>query len=93
MLIFLLVNLVSRYHFITMLVFRYNRLKAGSIPRTLANSILLEEFNVENNCIASLPEGLLASLDNLNSITLSRYTHTESSSFCFLWRNFTVLLT
>jgi leucine-rich repeat protein SHOC2 len=35
--------------------------------------VLLEEFNVENNTVASLPEGLLASLDNLTSITLSRY--------------------
>lgn len=59
---------------------RYNRLKCGSIPRTLANSILLEEFNVENNCIATLPEGLLASLDNLNSITLSRNQFTAFPS-------------
>lgn len=53
-------------------MFRYNRLKSGSIPRSLANSTLLEEFNVENNSIASLPDGLLAALENLTSITLSR---------------------
>jgi hypothetical protein len=52
---------------------RYNRLSTGSIPKSLANCVLLEEFNVENNTVASLPEGLLASLDNLTSITLSRY--------------------
>jgi leucine-rich repeat protein SHOC2 len=51
---------------------RYNRLSTGSIPKSLANCVLLEEFNVENNTVASLPEGLLASLDNLTSITLSR---------------------
>ena len=29
-------------------------------------------FSIENNCVAALPEGLLAALDKINSITLSR---------------------
>ncbi len=41
---------------------RYNRLHSNSIPKSLGNCKELEQFNVENNCISSLPEGLLASL-------------------------------
>ena len=51
---------------------RYNQLHTGNIPRTLANCVNLEEFNIENNCVASLPDGLLAALDKISSITLSR---------------------
>jgi len=51
---------------------RYNQLDTGNIPRTLANCVHLEEFNIENNCVAALPDGLLAALDKITSITLSR---------------------
>merc|ERR1719270_344683 len=51
---------------------RYNQLHTGNIPKSLANCVNLEEFNIENNCVASLPEGLLSSLDKITSITLSR---------------------
>ena len=51
---------------------RYNQLHTGNIPATLANCVNLEEFNIENNCVASLPDGLLAALDKISSITLSR---------------------
>jgi len=47
---------------------RYNRLQTSSIPRTLANCSALEQFNVENNVISNLPEGLLASLENLTQV-------------------------
>ena len=42
---------------------RYNQLHTGNIPATLANCVNLEEFNIENNCVSNLPEGLLSSLD------------------------------
>ena len=42
---------------------RYNQLHTGNIPATLANCVNLEEFNIENNCMSDLPEGLLSSLD------------------------------
>ena len=42
---------------------RYNQLHTGNIPATLANCVNLEEFNIENNCVSGLPEGLLSSLD------------------------------
>ena len=42
---------------------RYNQLHTGNIPATLANCVNLEEFNIENNCVSDLPEGLLSSLD------------------------------
>jgi leucine-rich repeat protein SHOC2 len=32
----------------------------------------MDEFNVEGNAISQLPEGLLSSLNNLTSITVSR---------------------
>lgn len=49
---------------------RYNRL--ASIPKTLSKCIHLDEFNVEGNQLSQLPEGLLSSLSNLSSLTLSR---------------------
>ena len=42
---------------------RYNQLHTGNIPASLANCVNLEEFNIENNCVSNLPEGLLSSLD------------------------------
>ena len=42
---------------------RYNQLHTGNIPASLANCVNLEEFNIENNCVSDLPEGLLSSLD------------------------------
>ena len=57
---------------------RYNRLSACSIPKSLANCVQLEEFNIENNAVSSLPDGLLASLENLSSITLSRLVSSSS---------------
>ena len=53
-------------------VFRYNRLSAGSIPKSLSNCTMLEEFNIENNAVSALPEGLLAAVENLTFITISR---------------------
>ena len=52
--------------------YRYNQLHTGNIPKSLSQCVNLEEFNIENNCVAALPEGLLASLDKITSITLSR---------------------
>lgn len=49
---------------------RYNRLT--SVPRSLSKCINLDEFNVEGNQISQLPDGLLSSLSNLSSLTLSR---------------------
>lgn len=54
---------------------RYNRL--DSVPRTLSNCTNLTEFNVENNALSQLPEGLLSSLCNLNQLTLSRNQFTS----------------
>ena len=53
-------------------IFRYNRLTSNSIPKSLANCVQLEEFNIENNSVSALPEGLLSSLENLLCIALSR---------------------
>jgi hypothetical protein len=33
---------------------------------------MLEEFNIENNAVSALPEGLLAAVENLTFITISR---------------------
>lgn len=43
-----------------------------AVPRSLSKCIHLDEFNVEGNQISQLPEGLLSSLSNLSSLTLSR---------------------
>ena len=64
---------------------RYNRLI--SVPRSLSNCIKLTEFNVENNSLSQLPEGLLSSLCNLTTLTLSRNNFTSypiggPSQFC-----------
>ena len=48
---------------------RYNRLSTGSIPKALSNCTSLEQFNVENNTISNLPDGLLASLENLAQVS------------------------
>ena len=74
---------------------RYNHLTSESIPKALASCALLEEFNIENNSVSCLPDGLLSSLESLSSITVSRnqvitthvqegacqklYTHTKSA--------------
>lgn len=57
-----------------------------SVPKSLANCINIEEFNVENNSLSQL-EGLLSSLVNLTSLTLSRnqfvsYPTGGPSQFC-----------
>lgn len=49
---------------------RYNQLE--SLPRTLSNCSQIQEFNIESNNVNLLPDGLLSSLVNLSSITLSR---------------------
>jgi leucine-rich repeat protein SHOC2 len=54
------------------LLSRYNRLSSASIPSTLANCTLLEELNMENNGVSTLPDGLLSALENLALISLSR---------------------
>lgn len=54
---------------------RYNRLI--SVPRSLSNCIKLTEFNVENNSLSQLPDGLLSSLSNLSTLTLSRNNFTS----------------
>ena len=51
----------------------HNQLHTGNIPKSLSNCVNLEEFNIENNSVAALPDGLLAALNKINSITLSRY--------------------
>ena len=51
---------------------RYNRLSTGSVPSSLSCCVALEQFNVENNMISNLPDGLLSSLENLTTISLSR---------------------
>jgi hypothetical protein len=33
---------------------------------------MLEEFNIENNSVSALPDGLLAAVENLTFITISR---------------------
>ncbi|KAJ8977693.1 hypothetical protein NQ317_005426 [Molorchus minor] len=55
---------------LTRLGLRYNRLT--QIPASLSNCKHMDEFNVEGNTISQLPEGLLSSLSELTSITLSR---------------------
>jgi leucine-rich repeat protein SHOC2 len=40
----------------------------------------MDEFNIEGNSISQLPEGLLSSLTNLTSITLSRNSFTAYPS-------------
>lgn len=64
---------------------RYNKLQ--SVPESLSNCVLITEFNVENNALSYLPEGLLSSLTHLTSLTLSRNQFTSypvggSSQFC-----------
>ncbi len=64
---------------------RYNRLM--SVPKSLSNCINLTEFNVENNSLSQLAEGLLSSLSNLTTLTLSRNQFTSypvggPSQFC-----------
>lgn len=74
---------------------RYNRLI--SVPRSLSNCVRLTEFNVENNSLSQLPEGLLSSLSNLNTLTLSRnefvsYPVGGPSQFCTVHVGFHSLL-
>ena len=57
---------------------RYNRLT--TVPKSVSNCIHMDEFNVEGNSIPQLPEGLLSSLSNLTSITLSRNNFTAYPS-------------
>lgn len=42
------------------------------MPNTLNRCTHLTEFNVENNALISLPDGLLANFTNLGTLTLSR---------------------
>ncbi len=58
----------SLFFFSFVSLFRYNRLSTSSIPKALANCTALEQFNVENNVISNLPEGLLSSLENLAQV-------------------------
>lgn len=57
------------------------------MPRSLSNCVKLTEFNVENNSLSQLPDGLLSSLSNLSTLTLSRNNFTSypiggPSQFC-----------
>jgi hypothetical protein len=63
--------------FVLSAVYRYNRLTTSSIPATLSNCTALEQFNVENNMVSNLPDGLLSSLENLTQISLSRNQFTS----------------
>ena len=63
---------LQTFKLIFLVVDRYNRLSAGSIPKSLSNCTMLEEFNIENNSVSALPDGLLAAVENLTFITISR---------------------
>lgn len=57
------------------------------LPPTLSNCINMTELNVENNSLSQLPEGLLSSLSNVATVTLSRNQFTSypvggPSQFC-----------